>query len=438
MKRSVLRSVAGQFQRFTSLESFSGILLLLCTAVALLWANSPWNASYSDLWHTDISLHVGSFALSHSLVHWINDGLMVIFFFVVGLEIKRELLVGELSSPRQAMLPIIAAVGGMVAPAGIYVFFNGGTDAQSGWGIPMATDIAFAIGILTLVGPRIPLGVKVFLTAFAIVDDLGAVIVIALFYTAELAWMPLAIGAVIVAILVTLNFFNVRHPVPYILLGIALWLAFLESGVHATISGVVLALTIPSVPATDPTSLITRANELLVKLGKTSSQRRRMLSSEQQALVQEIEDECDKVESPLQSLEHGLHPWVSFFIMPVFALANAGVTISAGSVSITHSVGLGIVLGLVLGKLLGISLFSWLSVRMGIASLPAGTSWRHIIGTALLGGVGFTMALFVANLSFDQQFYLDTAKASILVASCLAGIAGFVFLRVSSKEPVRG
>ncbi len=401
MRRPIIEKVVGQFQRFASLSSFGGIVLLACTVVALAWANSPWSDSYHSFWHTDITLSVGPFTLSHSLGHWINDGLMVVFFFVVGLEIKRELLIGELASPQKAMFPIMAALGGMVVPAGFYAIFNAGTDSAHGWGIPMATDIAFAIGILALLGNRVPIGVKIFLTAFAIVDDLGAVLVIALFYTAEISWMALGVGAFVLTILFAMNYFHIRHPIPYAAFGILLWLAFLKSGVHATVSGVLLAMTIPALPALDPQTLVKRGRELLSQLEGTNTGKKNSLTGRQQAIVQEIEDNCDAVESPMQSLEHGLHPWVTFFIMPVFALANAGVTVAGGSVSIFHPVGLGIILGLVFGKLIGVSLFAWLSVKLKMASLPEKTTWRHIYGSAMLGGIGFTMSLFISNLAFS-------------------------------------
>lgn len=297
----------------------------------------------------------------------------------------------------------------------------------------MATDIAFALGVLTMLGPRVPLGLKVFLLALAIVDDLGAVLVIAFFYTSDISWAALGAGSVVLVMLMAMNRLNIRHPIPYAFFGILLWLAFLKSGVHATVSGVLLAMTIPARPSLDPQTLVERGRELLSALERTTNGRRKGLSGEQQAIVQEIEDGCDRVESPLQSLEHELHPWVTYFIMPVFALANAGVTVTPESVSLLHPVGIGVITGLVLGKLIGVSLFSWLSVRLNLASLPKGTTWPHLIGAALLAGIGFTMSLFVAHLAFRNDFFLQTAKASILIASMLAGTIGYAFLRIYTR-----
>jgi NhaA family Na+:H+ antiporter len=424
----MIKTVVTQFQRFLRLESVGGILLLVSAVVAMAWANSPWRESYFAFWHLPVTVGVGPYVMTHSLGHWVNDALMVIFFFVVGLEIKRELLIGELSSLRQAMLPIMAAIGGMVVPAGLYALLNAGGDGAPGWGIPMATDIAFAIGVLTLLGPRAPFGLKVFLTAFAIVDDLGAVLVIAFFYTAQLSWVSLAVAGVITALLATLNLWNVRSPIPYVLLGIGLWLAVLSSGIHATIAGVVLALTIPSRPGIDPMTLLDRGRAYLDRLQATPDRPSGRLTAEQQAIVQELEDACDQVESPMQQLEHRLHPWVTFFIMPVFALANAGVTIS-DEMSLGHPVALGVILGLVLGKQIGITLFSWVSVRLGLAALPSETTYRHIYGAAWLGGIGFTMSLFVASLAFGPGVYLEISKVGILTASLIAGVIGWLYLR---------
>ena len=428
MKEKIFTRVVTQFQRFIHLESIGGILLLVCAVAAMAWANSPWRDSYFAFWHLPVTVGAGPYQMTHSLGHWVNDALMVIFFFVVGLEIKRELLIGELSSVRQAMFPIMAAIGGMVVPAGFYVMLNAGTPGAPGWGIPMATDIAFAIGVLTLLGPRVPFGLKVFLTAFAIVDDLGAVLVIAFFYTAQLSWTALAAAGVITALLMFLNVAHVRSPLPYVILGVGLWLAVLSSGIHATIAGVILALTIPARPAIDPLTLLHRGRHLLDRLQSSPSRSKGGLTGDQQAIVQELEDACDQVESPMQQLQHRLHPWVTYFIMPVFALANAGVTITS-EMSLGHPVALGIILGLVLGKQIGITAFAWLSVRLGFAALPAGTTYRHIYGAAWLGGIGFTMSLFVASLAFDDRLLLEISKVGILSASLLAGGIGWVILR---------
>lgn len=428
MKERIVTTVISQFQRFLHLESIGGILLLASASIALLWANSPWQESYHAFWHLTVTIGAGSYQMTHSLGHWVNDALMVIFFFVVGLEIKRELLIGELSSRRQAMLPIVAAVGGMVVPAALYAVVNAGGEGGPGWGIPMATDIAFAIGVLTLIGPRIPFGLKVFLTAFAIVDDLGAVLVIAFFYTADLSLTALLVAAAITVALAGLNAMHVRSPLPYALLGVGLWLAVLSSGIHATIAGVVLALTIPARPKIDPGTLLERGRALMERLESTTDATRGGLTGKQQAIVQELEDACDLVQSPMQQMEHRLHPWVTHFIMPVFALANSGVTITA-DMSLGHPVAVGIILGLVLGKQIGITLFSWAAIRFGLASLPRGTDMRHIYGAAWVGGIGFTMSLFVATLAFGNSILLEISKLGILSASVIAGLGGWLVLR---------
>ena len=418
-------------QHFIHTETSGGILLLIATVAALIWANSPWGAAYAHLWQIPFRVGAGDFVIDKALILWINDGLMAIFFFVVGLEIKREIQMGELSSLKQASLPIAAAIGGMVIPAAFYMLVNAGGEGAGGWGIPMATDIAFALGVLALLGNRVPLSIKIFLTALAIVDDMGAVLVIALFYTAQISWGSLAIGALFLVALLIINRLGVRAVLPYLLLGVGLWVAFLKSGVHATIAGVLLAMTIPGRPRIDAVQFETRIGELLslFRLG-TPKPADAALSEEQQVAVHEMGQACLRVESPMHRLEHGLHPWVMFLIIPVFALANAGVQISGGNISETlfHPVSLGIILGLFAGKQLGITLFSWLAVRLGLAEMPEGVTWRHIYGTACLGGIGFTMSLFIANLGFPDSALLDVSKIGILVASLISGILGWIIL----------
>ena len=384
-----LRLLILPFEKFARLEAKGGILLLLFTAAALLWANSPWQAIYLQLWQNKFVIGFADIKLSKSLLHWINDGLMAVFFFVVGLEIKRELLQGELDSLRKVALPLAAAVGGMVAPAAIYFLLNTGTAGISGWGIPMATDIAFALGMLALLGSRAPLALKVFLTALAIIDDIGAVLVIALFYTADISWLSLLIGLAFFIAAIVVNCMGVRSAAIYILLGIGVWLGFLKSGVHATIAGVLLALTIP------------------LRQGESGKEGH----------------------SLLHRMEEALHPWVTFFIIPVFALANAGVILGGEFFSaFSNSIALGVALGLLVGKQIGIMLFSWLAVRTGLASLPADVSWPQIYGASLLAAIGFTMSLFIANLAFTDEAFLVLAKVGILSASFLAAIAGLLFL----------
>ncbi len=390
-------------QEFLHKQASGGILLILCTIIALVWANSPLAESYYHLWHTYISLDIGGLGLKYSLHHWINDGLMVIFFFVVGLEIKRELLVGELSSVKKAALPISAALGGMIFPALIYIIFNFGTEGASGWGIPMATDIAFVVGILALLGKRVPLTLKIFVLALAIVDDIGAVLVIAIFYTSQISLTSLMIGAGLIVLLVIMNRMGMRNLLIYTIVGIALWLAFLKSGVHATVAGVLLAFTIPA-SARINTKKFTDETESLIKDFNDSGEHGKdvLTNARRLSIVDQIENNCEKILTPLQRFEQGLHPWVSFFIMPVFALANAGVEIGSGFISsLSHPVSLGIILGLFFGKQIGVFGFSYLAVKLKLASKPEGVSWKKIYAASLLAGVGFTMSLFIGNLAFE-------------------------------------
>ena len=421
------------FQRFAHTESSGGIVLLACAAVALLWANSPWRDSYFHLWETSIGLRIGGRALELSLHHWINDGLMAVFFFVVGLEIKREMIVGELSSPRQAALPIAGALGGMIVPALTYAAFNVGGPGSAGWGIPMATDIAFALGVLALLGPRVPVVLKVFLTALAIADDIGAVLVIALFYTGELAFNWLLVGGGILAALIALNVLGVRRPGGYLVLGLLLWLAFLESGVHATVAGVVLAMTIPSRTRLHEEEFLQVARGAISEFEAACQPGETVLSNRaQQEAIEALEHVSEGVQSPLFTMERKLHGAVAFFIMPLFALANAGVSLGGLLASISLPVTSGIVLGLVLGKPIGITVFSWAAVRLGLATLPAQASWRALHGVSWLGGIGFTMSLFIAGLAFTDATLLDSAKVGILGASLVAGVIGWLMLRGSN------
>jgi NhaA family Na+:H+ antiporter len=382
-----LREIAGAFRRFAALEAASGILLLGCAILALVWANSPLADSYARLFGTRLTLGWGALALGKPLLLWINDGLMAVFFLVVGLEIKRELLVGELASPRQAALPVAAAAGGMLLPAGIYAALNAGGPGCAGWGIPMATDIAFALGVLALLGPRAPASLKVFLAALAIADDLGAVLVIALFYTGDLSWPALGAAGGFLAALALANAAGAQRWAAYAALGLGLWVAVLKSGVHPTVAGVLLAMTIPSRARPGAEPLLAR-------------------------------------------LEHTLHPWVGYVIMPLFALANAGVTPGDGlGASLFHPVSLGVAAGLLLGKPAGIVLFSWIAARAGVASLPCDLGWRHLAGAGVLAGIGFTMSLFIADLAFEDAVLLGRAKVGILAASLVAGILGWALLR---------
>lgn len=419
------------FQKFARIEASGGILLILCTLAALFWANSPWAGTYEHLLETEFGIKFGKFVLEKPLHFWINDGLMTVFFFVVGLEIKREFLVGELSSPKQAALPIVAALGGMIVPAGIYALFNSGKESAGGWGIPMATDIAFALGVLTLLGNRIPVALKVFLVSLAIVDDIGAVLVIAVFYTEQISYYSLGIAAAILTVLTGANVMGVRNPYVYGLWGVCLWLAFLESGVHATISGVLLAMTIPARSRMNIREFVTRARALLENFKFTGEGDGNTLSNkEHQESLHALERSCEHVATPAQRLEHFLHPWVTFMIMPLFALSNAGVSLSAKNIAeaFHEPATLGILAGLVLGKQTGITLFSFMAVRAGIAVMPAGSTWRHLYGAAWLGGIGFTMSIFIAGLAFEGTELLSMAKVGIFAASLVSGFVGWLLL----------
>ena len=418
------------FQTFFRMEAAGGLLLLLCAAVALIWANTPFADAYFRLWQTTVTVGAGSFVISKPLLLWINDGLMAIFFLVVGLEIKREVLTGELASLRQAALPLAAAVGGMVLPALLYAALNVGTPNLRGWGIPMATDIAFALGVLALLGRRAPLALKVFLTAVAIVDDLGAVLVIAFFYTASISWTSLGMGALLFGMLLLANRAGVRRPMVYVVLGIGLWLAFLTSGIHATIAGVLLALTIPAHRKLDASAFAEKARGLMDVFTRDVQPGRREPTADQRDAVHSLEEACERVETPLARMEHTLHPWVAFAIVPLFALANAGVALGGDlGAAFTDTVTLGVVLGLVVGKAVGVTAFAWLAIKAGWAALPEGVTWRHIVGVACLCGIGFTMSLFIGSLAFGEGVLLDRAKTGILLASLISGVAGWLLLR---------
>jgi Na+:H+ antiporter, NhaA family len=413
---------------------------MLAAVCALIWANSPWSASYVRLWQTQVSLAFGPLVIDKPLLLWINDGLMAVFFFLVGLEIKREILVGELASIRKATLPIVAAIGGMVVPALVFAAFNASGAGSRGWGIPMATDIAFALGVLSLLGPRVPIALKVFLAAVAIVDDIGAVLVIAIFYSEQIKWALVGAGFAILAGLLAINRMGVRNPAFYVIPGVALWVLFLKSGVHATVAGVLLAMTIPTRVHLVPADFEKEANDALEEFGKAGKGHdRAIMSEDQQAAVHALEEACERAQMPLQRIEHALHPVVSFFIMPLFALANAGLVIDSNAAGgLGQPVGLGVLVGLVVGKPVGILLASWMAVKAGVASLPSRVGWRQMLGVGVLAGIGFTMSLFINDLAFAHSAQASAAKLSILAASVIAGLAGYLLLRRSRPGVARG
>ena len=430
--------VVEPFERFFRLEAAGGILLLVAAVVALAWANSPWSAAYFDLWQTPVAVDVGPVGLRKPLLLWINDGLMAGFFLLVGLEIKREVLVGELASARQAALPLSAAVGGMIVPAGLYVAVAGGGEAASGWAVPMATDIAFALGVLALLGRGLPPALRVFLAALAIADDLGAVLVIAVFFTAEVSLPALVAAAAIFAALVAMNRMGVRALSAYVATGLLLWLAVLESGVHATVAGVLLAAAVPVGRAIDLPDFVDRARALLDRLDDAGEPGRRVPSGEEHEALHSLEVGTERVDSPLLRMEHGLLPWITYGVMPVFALANAGVPFGADPVgALTAPVTLAVLLGLVLGKQIGVAGFAWVAVRAGVAHLPDRVSWRQIFGIACLCGIGFTMSIFIGGLAFEGPL-LDQAKMGILAGSLVSGLLGWAVLRGAGTGDAAG
>jgi Na+:H+ antiporter, NhaA family len=417
------------FQRFFRTETLGGVVLLAFGLGALIIANSPLAEAYNHLWEIPLMVKISDHQLSLTLHAWINDGLMAMFFLLVGLEIKRELLAGELSSARQAALPIACAIGGMVVPAAIYLLFNFGGIGSHGWGIPMATDIAFALGALNLIAPRAPIGAKVLLTALAIVDDMGAVLVIALFYSEAIVWSALAGAAVTLLVLIGFNLIGVRHLWPYLLGGVALWLFVHGSGVHATIAGVALAFTIPTHTRINAVEFSREARSLLDDFNRTETGDLLVLTSKgQQEALFSLQRASKGVTAPVLRLEQALHNFSAFVVMPLFAFANAGVKID---LSVQHiEIGLGVLTGLVFGKPLGIMMAALIAVKMGVARLPQGVNWRSLLGYAFLAGIGFTMSLFIAMLAFDDTALVDAAKRGIIAGSLLAGVAGAVMLRV--------
>jgi len=423
------------FQDFAQHRLAGSILLLVATGFALVWANSPWRHSYHHFFETHITLTLGHFTLSKSVHHWINDGLMGVFFFVVGLEIKREILVGQLSTVRRALLPIAGALGGMVIPAAMYWAFNASGPGQAGWGIPMATDIAFALGVLALLGSRIPIGLKVFLTALAIVDDIGAILVIAVFYTDSIAIVALLAGGALVGLSLLANLLGVRSAVFYFIIGTLVWICFLQSGVHATLAAVLMAMTIPARTRLTGGPFLERLNCLTELLESKDLKRQTgLLSSEQQTVLHEIEKTLSHGTAPLQRLEHALAPLTTFLVLPAFAFANAGVEIPTelGGI-LTDPVFLGIVVGLFFGKQVGIFGFAWLALRLRLAELPPGVSVGQLYAVAVLGGIGFTMSLFVAFLGLPDAASIDTAKMGIFTATVLSAVVGYVLLRAKTR-----
>ena len=409
-------------QQFLDAEAAGGIVLLVAAVAALVWANSPWSASYRALWGTDLSLRLGRFVLAEDLKHWVNDGLMAIFFFVVGLEIKRELVHGDLRDPRTAAMPAIAAAGGMAVPALLFLLVTNGGAGAKGWGIPMATDIAFAIGVVALLGPRVPASLKLFLLTLAIVDDIGAIVVIAIFYAGDVQPAFLATALLLVAVMLGLRRAGIVWLAPYVVLGTGVWLATQASGIHATIAGVALGLLAPARALTP---------------GRVARQWAGDLTDEPSpAELAAMTRLARTAVSPAERLEHLLHPWTTFAVVPLFALANAGVSVKADSFAASGAVAVaaGVMVGLVLGKAVGITAAAWLAARSGLGRLPEGATWPMVAGIATVAGIGFTVSLFVSELAFPPGALRDAAKIGVLGASLLAALAGAVALTRACRE----
>ncbi|SEA29617.1 Na+/H+ antiporter NhaA [Microbulbifer marinus] len=425
------------FEEFIHRQSSSGILLMLSAVAALIIANSPLQQAYQHLLHLPISLNAGDWEFSLSVHHWINDGLMAIFFFLVGLELKREFLVGELSDLKQAVLPVMAAIGGMVVPALIYASLNAGGEGERGWGIPMATDIAFAVGCIALLGNRVPRSVVTFLVALAIVDDLGAILVIAIWYTEQVNMTALITAGCLVVIMWLLKAAGVRRSPAYVFVGLLLWYELHLAGVHATIAGVITAMALPARPKYDPVAFSTFVKDIIRSFDRCFRPGDKIIANDAlRARVMALGNGVNLAQSPLQRMETRLHTPVAFLVIPIFALANAGIPIDSftSSSAVLNPVTLGVIAGLVVGKLIGIVGATWLGWKLGLGNLPKSASFHHIFGVALLGGIGFTMSIFIAELAFySEQELLIQAKAGVLLASVIAGVAGFLVLR---KAPV--
>lgn len=435
-KEPIDKWIIEPFQNFINKTTSSGIVLFSSALVALILANSPFSKEYLHFWETNFSIGFGEYILTKSLHHWINDGLMAVFFFVVGLELKREIVGGELSQPKNAILPIVAALGGMIFPALIYFMFNSSGEASNGWGIPMATDIAFALGVLYLLGDKVPLPAKIFLTVLAIADDIGAVLVIAFFYTSTIDFNSLLVGAICMSILIFGNIIGVRNTLFYGIIGICgLWLAFLMSGIHATIAAVLAAFTIPVNPKITEKQFLTKLDSLYNRFKKAEPNDNPTVTSEQLHILEEIRGYSKKALTPLQRLEHRMHPLVAFIIMPIFALCNAGVEINSSIFDNGMSrVTLGIIFGLIFGKLIGIIGCTWLFTKLKWASLPDGLNFKHIIGVGFLASIGFTMSLFITELAFTDVQLITEAKFGVLIASFFASIIGFMVMKMASKK----
>ncbi len=430
-----MKRISNSLKTFIKLETASSIILFAFSILAVIWANSSYGYLYENIWNHKFTIGFSntSFHLSKPLILWINDGLMAVFFFVIGLEVKREILVGELTTLRKASLPIFAAIGGMVFPVLIFLVLNKGKLGAEGWGIPMATDIAFTLGILKLLGKRVPLGLKIFLTAFAIVDDIGAVLVIAIFYSANIQWDLIAYAMLIFSVLAFLSYKEIYSKYFYFVMGFVVWLLFLKSGIHPTIAGILMAFTIPLKRKVNLKEYFKVVTKQLNFFKEENSQESKLMNKKQLQAIDSVESITKSVHSPLQHLEHTLHGWVSYVIMPIFALANAGVILSLDGLENTSHITVNIALALVVGNTVGILLMSVLVIKLKLADLPKGVNFKQLFGVSLLGGLGFTMSLFIVNLAYSNQSFIAASKMGVIVGSLIAGILGYVVLRFTLK-----
>lgn len=430
----IKRVLLTPFQKFVKIESFSGILLMFATLLALVWANSPYGDSYRELWQYDLGIITETFEFKKPLILWINDGLMAIFFLLIGLEIKRELLIGELNSPKKIAFPLVGALGGMLVPVIFFLVLNQNPETAKGWGIPMATDIAFSLAILNVLGKRVPLSLKIFLTAFAIVDDIGAVLVIAIFYSANINITLLLIALAMLAVLYFLSYKGIYSKFIMFFFGIVIWFLFLKSGIHPTIAGILLAFSVPIRQKIDTSKFLVELENVYNNIRTASVLKKPILSHEQIGHIDNLNDWSSKFQSPLQHLEHNLHGWVAYFIIPIFAFANAGVLIS-GSENLDTALVINIIVCLILGKGIGITSIVFIAQKLKWIEVPSDISFKQITGVSFLAGIGFTMAIFIASLAFNSTpEFIDSAKTGILIGSFISAIIGYLILRVGSSK----
>lgn len=430
----IKQKLLSPFQKFVNLQSSSGIILLATTIIALVWANSAFSESYQSFWNYELGFTSDSFELKKPLILWVNDGLMAIFFFLIGLEIKREFLIGELNSTKKIMFPLFGAIGGIALPVLIYIILNQNPETLQGWGIPMATDIAFSLAILKVLGNRVPLSLKIFLTAFAIVDDLGAVLVIAVFYSSNLNLMMVGSALLLLAVIYFLSNKGFYSVFASLVSGFIIWLLFLKAGLHPTLAGVLMAFAVPVRQKISTHEFTDQLENIVRKIRKSAILKKPVLSPKQLLLIDELEVWADKYQSPLQNLEHKLHNWVAYLIIPIFALANAGVALSSDG-GLENMLIINIVICLILGKSIGISAIIFLARKFKIISVPKDITNKQIIGVSFLAGIGFTMAIFIAGLAFSTSpEYIDSAKIGILIGSFISAIIGFSILRFNTVK----